>query len=109
MIDKVNGVYNGVKNYEDKDRQFAWEAKKLLKDKPTPIEKHDDSKGKIGEQVIHFGEGLLDSIVDLVKGLADSTVGIVKYDASFVTYLYGEISGNEIPKWADDYCYNTAV
>ena len=64
-----------------------------MKDKPTPVEKHDDGKGKIGEQVIHFGEGLLDSIVDLVKGLADSTVGIIKYDASFFTYLYGELSG----------------
>ena len=67
----------------------------------------DDGKSKIGEQVIHFGEDFLDSIVDVVKGLADSTVDIIKYDALFVKYLYGELSGNELPKWADEYCYNS--
>jgi len=104
LIDQVNGVYNNVKNYEDKDRQYAHEAKKLVKDQPNFMEKDCDVKEKLGRQVFSAGEGFVDSLRDMLTGLADLTAGIGKYDASFLICLYGEATGNDIPKWAEE-CY----
>ena len=105
MADNLNRLYKKVQNYEDMDDKYEKEAKKLKKEYTSFWEGVGDVINEVADIVVSFGKGLFDGIKDFLVGLVELVGGTLKYVGSAAVCLYGEVSGKDVPNWAEE-CYN---
>ena len=105
MADNLNKLYKKVQNYEDMDDKYEKEAKKLKKEYTSFWEGVGDVINEVADIVVSFGKGLFDGIKDFLVGLVELVGGTLKYVGSAAVCLYGEVSGKDVPNWAEE-CYN---
>ena len=105
MADNLNRLYKKVQNYENMDDKYEKEAKKLKKEYTSFWEGARDFMNKMDEMKISYYKGFFNSVKEFIVGLVKLVGGTLKYAGSATLYLYGEVSGEDVPNWAKE-CYN---
>ena len=87
------------------DDKYEKEAKKLKKEYTSFWEGARDFMNKMDEMKISYYKGFFNSVKEFIVGLVKLVGGTLKYAGSATLYLYGEVSGEDVPNWAKE-CYN---